>query len=75
MTRRTLERPDHTKLELTVAMRINQGSLHSGGPVPSHRLHVTQDVLGVGSALTQMLGKKDEWSIRRHLRNHKDEDR
>jgi hypothetical protein len=41
----TLERPDHTKLELTLLMRINQGLLDCEGPVPSHRLHVPQDTV------------------------------
>jgi hypothetical protein len=29
----------------------------------------------VGLALTPLLGKKDEGSVRTHLRNHKDKDR
>jgi hypothetical protein len=29
----------------------------------------------VGSALTPLLGKKDEGSVRSHLRNQKDKDR
>jgi hypothetical protein len=29
----------------------------------------------VGSAMTPLLGKKDEGSVRSHLRNHKDKNR